>query len=184
MSYYATDGSGAVEHLDLKVGQRIKLRDGGPRWWTVQAVSEHFAACVQQVPFQPKGVLQYTVLDWRNGVRGPCDLVGQGYGDGSYTPAECAEMLADFEGVPGGHRRPEWPLAVSQRNWVRLVVMDGPSPRGAWGHAIAGRLAGRGFDQEFDPHPSGAGLTEVTELFLIRPAVFPLRPRLAIGAAA
>jgi hypothetical protein len=121
MSYYATDGRDAVEQLDLQPGERVKLAPDGRRWWTVQATSEHFAACVRQVAFEPAGTLEYTVLDWRNGVRGPCDLVGQGYGDGSYSPAECDRMLAEFESPRG---EDSWGLAVSQRNWVRLQVLD------------------------------------------------------------
>jgi hypothetical protein len=53
----------------------------------------------------------YTVLDWRNGVRGPCNLSGQGWGDGTYTEAECAAMLAGFESGE---------LEVSHRNRVRI----------------------------------------------------------------
>jgi hypothetical protein len=128
VSYYFTDGRNAVEQVPLQPGDRIRLAPDGRLWWTVQAVSEHYAACVQQAPFQPKGILQYTVLDWRNGVRGPCDLIGQGYGDGSYSQAECAEMLADFEYVDEGLHE----LNVSQRNWVRLEVLDRrPAPADA-----------------------------------------------------
>ena len=122
MSYYRTDGRDAVERLPLQPGDRVKLAPDGRLWWTVQAVSEHFAACVRQAPFEPRGVLQYTVLDWRNGVRGPCNLIGQGYGDGSYSPEECDRMLADFEHPRGDDDWP--PLEVSQRNWVRLRVLD------------------------------------------------------------
>jgi hypothetical protein len=108
------------EQLAVKVGDRLRLDPDPRRWWTVQAVTPHFAACVQQVPFQPKGTLRYTVLDWRNGVRGPCHLIGQGYGDGSYSEQECAAMLAQFEG--------EYPdlgftLEVSHRNNVDLLVL-------------------------------------------------------------
>lgn len=113
MSRYLADGWPIAEQLPLTVGDRIRLLDGTSKPWTVQAVSEHFAACVQQAPFQPAGVLRYTVLDWRNGVRGPCDLIGQGYGDGTYSPAECTRMLRQFE---SGR------LSVSHRNWVRLEV--------------------------------------------------------------
>lgn len=81
----------------LAVGDRIKLAPDARLWWRVQAVSQNFAACVQQVPFAPKGTLRYTVIDWRKGIRGPCNLVGQGYGDGSYSEAVCAEMLTEFE---------------------------------------------------------------------------------------
>ncbi len=53
----------------------------------------------------------YTVVDWRNGVRGPCNLIGQSWGDGTYSPAECAAMLAEFEAGE---------LEVSHRNRVAL----------------------------------------------------------------
>ena len=109
MRYWA-DGSGAVPRRALVVGDRLKFR-GDRRWWTVKAVTENFAALTRQVSFRPAGTLYYTVLDWRNGVRGPCDLIGQGWGDGSYTEAECVAMLAEFESGD---------LSVSQRNWVSI----------------------------------------------------------------
>ena len=56
-----------------------------------------------------------SVLDWRNGVRGPCNLIGQGYGDASYSEAECVEMLGRFESGD---------LEVSQRNWVPIRFTD------------------------------------------------------------
>jgi hypothetical protein len=86
----------SVEPISMNVGDLVRL-DGERRRWTVQAVSAHFVALVQQAPFQPKGTLQYTVVDWRNGIRGPCDLIGWGYGDGSYSREECARMLTEFE---------------------------------------------------------------------------------------
>lgn len=111
---YPTDGTHAVAPQPLTVGQKVKL-DTDRRWWTVRAVTEHFAALTRQAAFHPAGTNCYTVLDWRNGVRGPCDLIGQGYGDGSYSEAECAEMLARFESGD---------LEVSQRNWVPIEVRD------------------------------------------------------------
>lgn len=100
-------------HL-LQTGDRVHLGWSPPRWlWQVQAVTENFAACVHQVPFRKAGEVWYTVLDFRNGRRGPCNLVGQGYGDGTYSEAECAEMLAGFESGD---------LEVSHRNNVPLEV--------------------------------------------------------------
>lgn len=129
-----------VRPLQLEVNDLLRLREGGhpQRRWTVQAVSEHFAVLMRQTPFRPLGVLQYTVLDWRNGVRGPCDLIGQGWGDGTYSAKECAEMLVDFEyddeqdparlaALAAGRTSwsPErWQIHVSQRNWVRLDIFE------------------------------------------------------------
>jgi hypothetical protein len=108
--HYRTDGSGAIEPRPFQVGERVKLA-GDRRWWTVKAVTEHFTALTRQAEFRRAAVLCYTVLDWRNGVRGPCNLIGQSWGDGSYSEAECAEMLAEFEAGD---------LEVSQRNWVPI----------------------------------------------------------------
>ena len=118
-----------VPRMDVGPGDRVRL-DGDDNWWTVQAVSPHYAALVRpptaadlydpqdvdgdMEDIDPTGPL-YTVLDWRSGVRGPCDLIGQGWGDGTYTPEQCAALLARFE-ADGVH--------VSQRNWVRLHVIE------------------------------------------------------------
>jgi hypothetical protein len=107
---YRCDGLGAVTPRLLTVGQRVKLA-GDRRWWTVRAVTEHFAALTRQVEFKPAGMNCYTVLDWRNGVRGPCNLSGQAWGDGTYSEGQCAAMLAEFEAGD---------LEVSQRNWVAI----------------------------------------------------------------
>jgi hypothetical protein len=107
-----------VAQLPLTLGQHLHLA-GDPNPWTVKAVSEHFAALTRPVsqqdhdeaewqadaeeelwenPYEDMiGEPMYTVLDWRNGVRGPCNLSGQGWGDGTYTEAECAAMLAECE---------------------------------------------------------------------------------------
>lgn len=113
MSRYPANRA-AVEKVPLVVGQRVKL-DDDRRWWTVRAVTRHFTAATRQAPFRPAGTNWYTVLDWRNGVRGPCDLIGQAWGDGSYSETECAAMLAEFE---------KEKLQVSQRNWVPLIIAD------------------------------------------------------------
>lgn len=111
-----------VEPLPLTLGMRVRC--GGDRWrWTVQAVSEHFAVLVRQVEFRPRGTLCYAVVDWRNGVRGPCNLVGQGWGDGTYTLEQCASLLAAFEGADEHLLQP---LEVSHRNRVPIDVRIAP----------------------------------------------------------
>jgi len=44
-----------------------------------------------------------------------------------------------------------------------LVLVGGPSPRGAFGHVVVGRWDG---SITWDPHPSRDGLAGVTELFV------------------
>lgn len=138
MARYLDDNS-ITCRLELEPGDVIGL-DHDRASWTVQAVSEHYVACVRPMtdaerddPDDPDGDMDdmdpstvvYTVLDWRNGVRGPCNLIGQGWGDGTYSAAECAEMLDAFERGPVSladeDDRGE-PLRVSQRNWVPLNV--------------------------------------------------------------
>ncbi len=123
--HYFPNNPPAAEPIALDVGDKVLFADDR-RWWTVKAVSLHFAALTRQAEFERAGVLCYTVLDWRNGVRGPCDLIGQGYGDGSYSEAECERMLGEFEAteesvVDGGR---VMPLHVSQRNWLPIEIRD------------------------------------------------------------
>jgi hypothetical protein len=155
MSYHPEDPDAAVTPPPLCVGDRILL-DHDPSWWTVAAVSPNFTACTRPAEprdldpddvdgdmedLDPSGPV-YTVLDWRSGVRGPCNLMGQSYGDGTYSPDQCAEMLAAFEvtdddirAAMTAHRisGPDEPFAaladdvpmqleVSQRNHVPLRV--------------------------------------------------------------
>lgn len=112
--HYWKDNPPPHEPRQFAVGDKVKL-DTDRRWWTVKAVTANFAALTRQAEFEPAGTLCYTVLDWRNGVRGPCNLIGQGWGDGSYSEQECAEMLAEFESGD---------LEVSQRNWVPIRFAD------------------------------------------------------------
>jgi hypothetical protein len=119
-----------VAPTPMMLGQHIRLADDlNP--WTVTAVTENFAVLTRQTTKQEvetaewladpddkhwenpyeEGETVYTVLDWRNGVRGPCNLSGQGYGDGDYTEDECAQMLAEFEAGE---------LEVSHRNQVPI----------------------------------------------------------------
>lgn len=99
----------------LTVGTRVRLTPApSTRWWTVQAVSDNFVACVRQAEFQTRGTLMYTVLDWRRGLRGPCNLIGRGWGDGSYSQQECAELLQAFESDE---------VEVSHRSNVPLEIL-------------------------------------------------------------
>ncbi|MDI6911498.1 hypothetical protein [Nocardioides sp.] len=85
---------------DLTVGTRARFDDGlgdTRRWWTVRATSDRFAILTRQAAFEPKGVLCYTIIDWELGFRGPCNQIGQGWGDGTFADEECAALLAALE---------------------------------------------------------------------------------------
>lgn len=126
-----------VIRIPLSVGQQVRFADDSNPW-TVKAISENFAALTRPVTdtdrkrhrdeyyeayweddvdqYEPlAGDVFYTVLDWRNGLRGPCNLVGQSWGDGTYSEAECAAMLAEFEAGD---------LEVSHRNHVRIDIRE------------------------------------------------------------
>lgn len=121
-----------VEPVPMNVGDQVRLDE--PELWQVRAVSENFAALVR--PVSQRDIREhaeqtwedehaeeltaedgpfYTVLDWRNGVRGPCNLIGQGWGSGEYLRFECRRMLAEFESEK---------ITVSHRNWVPLRVNE------------------------------------------------------------
>ncbi len=124
-----------VKPIPLSVPDRIKF-DGDPEWWTVRAVTENFAALTRPVIDRDhaenreryedadrhveelEGDVFYTVIDWDNGWRGPCNLIGQSWGNGTYSESECAAMLADFESGD---------LKVSHRNQVRIEIVEGPA---------------------------------------------------------
>lgn len=98
-------------------GDRVRLgQHGDPnRWWNVRAADDRFAVATQQAPFRPAGIQQYTILDFHRQVRGPVNLVGGGYGDGTYNEAECRRLLAHLQsGV----------LEVTYRNPAPLEVLE------------------------------------------------------------
>jgi hypothetical protein len=115
-----------VAQMPLTLGQQLHLA-GDPNPWTVKAVSEHFAALTRPTTQADVdgdaedddvdaremsvevGEPLYTIVDWRNGVRGPCNVYGWRWGDRS--DADYAAMLAEFESGE---------LEVSHRNQVRI----------------------------------------------------------------
>lgn len=132
------DGRWAMQPRDFRISEQVILDDGQP--WTVKATTVNFAALTRPITdadrrkdreeydeahwdTDPDGVhyedldgeIFYTVLDWRNGLRGSCNLIGWGYGDGDYSEADCAKMLADFE---------TGDLEISHRNWTRIRLDD------------------------------------------------------------
>lgn len=121
----------SVEPITLSPLDRLKFADDA-EWWTVRAVTPNFAALTREVsaadrqkflddqweaehPDELEGDVFYTVIDWANGWRGPCNLIGQSWGDGSYSETECDGMLAEFESGE---------IEVSHRNNVRIEIAE------------------------------------------------------------
>lgn len=122
MADHCTVGALGTDVLaTLRVGDKIAFTpEAGARWpWTVRARDERFIVATSPAPFKPKGTLMYTVVDrtgWqkmsRNGhghgvVRSSLDILGGGWGDGSYDDAACAEILSVLRSGEWGlsHRR-------------------------------------------------------------------------------
>lgn len=110
---------------ELNVGDRIRfMPQRGNRWWTIRARDGRFIVATQQAPFEPRGILRYTVVDltgWTskyNGVgpgkvRSSLNTLGGGAGDVAdiSTDEGCQAILAALQSG-------EWEL--SRRRVVRV----------------------------------------------------------------
>lgn len=77
--------------IRLGLSDRVKFA-GDSKWWTVRATDdERFVILTRPEPFQPKGTSVYTIIDWERGVRGPCNLIGQGWDVDE--PNGCEDLL-------------------------------------------------------------------------------------------
>jgi|GEM_PF-3503896 len=95
----------AVPVTVMGIAKHDKVKfSGDHRWWTARAVSERFAVLTRQAEFKPKGEVAYTIIDPKRGVRGPCNLIGQGW-DARMEDAACFDLLAALELHV---RRDEW----------------------------------------------------------------------------
>lgn len=94
----------------MSVGDRVKL-DSDRRWWTVRASTADVVVLSRQAEFRSRGTLVYTVIDWRVGVRGPVNVIGQGW-DVEHDE-RCRELADDVQ-------RGKW--EVSRRNWLSVEV--------------------------------------------------------------
>lgn len=78
------------------VGSKVKLTSDAPRWWDVRAADGRFAICTRQAEFKPKGEVFYTILDIKEGVRGPCNLIGQAW-HATMPDEACQELLEELQ---------------------------------------------------------------------------------------
>lgn len=65
---------------ELSAGTRVRLGQGTrpQAWWTVTAGDERFTVLTRPVATAGKGS-EYTIIDRVRDLRGPCDLIGQGW---------------------------------------------------------------------------------------------------------
>lgn len=78
------------------VGTQVRLTGDGRRWWDVRIADERFAILTRQAEFRPTGQVCYTILDVREGVRGPCNLIGQGW-SATMADEECRKLLSALQ---------------------------------------------------------------------------------------
>lgn len=78
-----------------KVGDKIKFAEDKQRY-TIQACDERFLICTK--PFNPKKTVLYTIVDLKENIRGPDNLV---FCMGYETREDCEENLKRLqEGAP------------------------------------------------------------------------------------
>lgn len=101
-----------MEPVTMNLGQRVKL-DSERRWWTVRGCAGEVVVLTRQAPFRRRGALEYSVVDWRAGVRGPVNAIGQSWDvDTDEQCQELAELVRDGK----------W--SVSVRNWLPIDVTE------------------------------------------------------------
>jgi hypothetical protein len=83
----------ATSHIELQVGDKLKFKkDGQP--WVVGGASKHFTVLTRiATNKRDAGQNQYTVIDWRRGMRG----AHNSYGHAVITPEDIAIVLEDLE---------------------------------------------------------------------------------------
>lgn len=91
----------------VEVGSKIKFLKEKQRY-TVRASNRFYSVCTK--PFNAQKTVMYTIIDWRNKVRGPENLI---FGAGAETDEQCEDMLK---------RLTNGESDVSSRNYCELDV--------------------------------------------------------------
>jgi len=103
-SFKNFDAGGVLTNC-VPVGSKVKfLNEKGP--YTVQASNMFFSVLTK--PYNLKKTVFYTIVDWRNQVRGPENLV---FGLGAETREQCEQML---DRITKGESE------ISSRHWAEL----------------------------------------------------------------
>lgn len=103
-----------IDGIEYATGDDIRF-EGERNWWQVRASSGRWVVVTRQAPFQPTGTLWYAIIDRTDRVRGAVDLLGGGWGDGTYSDQQCAELLSALQAGQ---------VEVSHRNRVPLNITD------------------------------------------------------------
>lgn len=79
----------------LAVGQRVRFAAPATEsryWWDVRCGDDRYTILTRQAQFHPKGEVYYTIIDRERCVRGPCNLIGQGW-DIHMDDEACTRLL-------------------------------------------------------------------------------------------
>jgi hypothetical protein len=95
--------------MEMRVGTRIKFKSE-KQAYTVQACDSRYAICNK--PFNARKTTLYTIVDFKENVRGPENLI---FGMGAETRGQCEEMLKRLNDVSN-------PSEVSWRHRIALDI--------------------------------------------------------------
>ncbi|MGN6325808.1 hypothetical protein [Pseudolysinimonas sp.] len=112
----------------LALGDKIRFHDTGTAdkrwWWEVQGVSDRFVIATHQAGFAPKGEYAYTIIDWRDNVRGPCTLLGNGWDFGPDLRDGAQRLLESLGGSVAVGRDISIKVEVSRRRSCPLGTIE------------------------------------------------------------
>lgn len=91
----------------FNTGDKVKFKEERQRY-TVQAVGIRYAVCTK--PFNPKKTVLYSIVDFKEGIRGTENLI---FCRGFETPELCQEALQDLE---------TGQTDISRRNYTQLNI--------------------------------------------------------------
>ena len=117
----------------LPAGSRVRLgQDTRPKaWWTVRAADERFTILTRPASNKARGS-EYTIIDTGRALRGPCDLIGQGWDVDAEQGCEKLlralnfhlEVAARLNAGEGSVRMTETSTEVSHRNNVPIEILE------------------------------------------------------------
>lgn len=91
----------------VEVDSKLKFAEEKQRY-TIQASNRFYSVCTK--PFNLKKTVLYTIVDWRNSIRGTENLI---FGFGAETREQCEEMLNRITNAESD---------ISHRNWTQLNI--------------------------------------------------------------
>jgi hypothetical protein len=114
-------------------GSRVRLGQGTrPKdWWTVRASDDRFTVLTRAASKKDRGS-EYTIIDNVRALRGPCDLIGQGWDVDAEQGCEKLlralnfhlEVVARLEAGEESVRMTETSTEVSYRNNVPIEILE------------------------------------------------------------